>query len=162
MRIRPATPDDYPAIDDLVIEAFGQVDEARLCDMLRRDRAVALELVAQEGDALLGHILFSRFTAPAGWLALAPVSVRPGRQGKGIGGALIREGLAQAAAEGWTAAVVLGNPRLYGRFGFSVAQAGNLTSPYPLEYTGLRWLGEPGGAPALELKYPDAFARLEG
>ncbi|MCT8159645.1 GNAT family N-acetyltransferase [Pseudoruegeria sp. SHC-113] len=165
MEIRATTPDDYAAIDDVIIEAFGQVDEARLVDMLRRDRAVALELVAEvtrpNGPEIVGHILFSRFAEPAGWLALAPVSVKPSRHRQGIGGKLIASGCAAAQEAGYAAVVVLGSPKLYGRHGFSVKQAAGLTSPYPLEYTGLRWLGEGSGTPEARLRYPDAFARLE-
>jgi putative acetyltransferase len=33
--------------------------------------------------------------------------------------------------------VVLGDPDYYARFGFDYGRAGNLKSPFPVEYTGL-------------------------
>ncbi|HEY0969374.1 MAG TPA: N-acetyltransferase [Gemmatimonadales bacterium] len=53
-----------------------------------------------------------------GWVGLGPVSVRPDRQGEGVGAALIREGLTVLRARGSDGCVVVGNPRYYLRFGF--------------------------------------------
>lgn len=53
-----------------------------------------------------------------------------------------------------------GDPGYYGRFGFSVAAARGLATPYPPEITGLLLLGteRPGGG--AERVYPAAFAVL--
>jgi putative acetyltransferase len=56
--------------------------------------------------------------------------VRPDRQRRGIGGALIRAGLDRARGEGWEAVIVLGDPAYYPRFGFSAAQACHLAAPF--------------------------------
>nr|WP_318462253.1 N-acetyltransferase [Photobacterium leiognathi] len=52
------------------------------------------------------------------WYGLAPVSVLPEQQGKGIGKALINQGLAQLKERGAEGFVLLGEPEYYGRFGF--------------------------------------------
>lgn len=64
----------------------------------------------------------------AGWKprarpGLAPLAVLPGRQGWGIGSALVRAALARAKEVGWAAAFVLGDPAYYGRFGFAADAA---------------------------------------
>ena len=101
--------------------AYGSGTEAAIVDALRRDGALSLSLVAEEGGKILGHVAFSPVRAgsvPSGWYGLGPVSVRPDRQGQGIGAALIRDGLARLKSAGAAGCVVLGNPTYYRRFGF--------------------------------------------
>src|SRR5689334_20237259 len=93
--IRFARPSDHAGIAEVVAAAFGREDEARLVERLRADGDVVLEEVAVEGDAVVGHILFSRVWADHQGLfaALAPLAVRPDRHGAGLGSALVRAGL---------------------------------------------------------------------
>ena len=49
------------------------------------------------------------------------LAVVPDLQKKGIGSALLREGLAACSLIGWTAVFLLGDPRYYSRFGFEMA-----------------------------------------
>jgi putative acetyltransferase len=51
-------------------------------------------------------------------MGLAQFSVRPDRQLRGIGHALIRKGLGHLRGMGAQGCVVLGDPAYYGRFGF--------------------------------------------
>jgi predicted N-acetyltransferase YhbS len=51
-------------------------------------------------------------------LLLGPVAVHPTRQGEGLGGTLIREGLARARADRWPRVLLVGDAPYYGRFGF--------------------------------------------
>ena len=62
--------------------------------------------------------------------ALAPVAVRPDRQGQGVGSLLIRTGLDRCRGLRVDAVVVLGNPDYYGRFGFSARLAEALDAPF--------------------------------
>lgn len=91
MNIRTAEPADHDAIHAVVAAAFGQPEEAHLVDALRADGDALLELVAVEDGAVVGHILFSPLAADNGrrLAALAPLSVRPGRQKDGLGTALM-------------------------------------------------------------------------
>jgi len=50
--------------------------------------------------------------------ALGPMAVLPERQGEGIGGALVRAGLAACRAAGYDLCIVLGHAEYYPRFGF--------------------------------------------
>jgi putative acetyltransferase len=126
---------DNAAIRRLNDDAFGGTYESRLIEDLRAAGLDAVELVAVENDDIVGQILFSvltttidRRTVPA--LALAPMAVRPDRQRRGIGSALVRAGLALARDRDWRAVIVLGHTGYYPRFGFSAALARPLEAPF--------------------------------
>jgi putative acetyltransferase len=134
-RIRAETPADIASVRAVNLAAFPGPEEADLVDRLRADGDVVVSLVATAGGAAVGHVLFSRLPIEtAGGIvagaALAPVAVLPERQRQGIGGALVREGLRRCRAAGIAAAVVLGHPGYYPRFGFSAAAAHRLRAPF--------------------------------
>jgi putative acetyltransferase len=157
------------AADDMAIrrlndDAFGGPYESRLIEDLRAAGLDAVELVAVEDDRIVGHILFSvlatsidRHTVPA--LALAPLAVRPERQRRGIGSALVRAGLDLARERDWRAVIVLGHKGYYPRFGFSAALARPLRAPFAgdafmaLELAPGALQGKQG-----RVTYPPAFA----
>jgi len=57
--IRPEHLTDADAVRAVTTAAFGQPDEARIVDRLRERARVYLGLVATDGDAIIGHILFT-------------------------------------------------------------------------------------------------------
>ena len=130
MIIRDEQPTDTAAIHKLITAAFAQATEAGLVDRLRADGDSVISLVAVERGKVVGHVQFSRMTAPFKALALAPVSVEPKLQKSGIGGRLIYEGLRRAAEEDWDAVFVLGDNAYYERFGFDPDLARGFASPY--------------------------------
>jgi putative acetyltransferase len=132
--IRGRQPADDTAIARVVDAAFRGTAESKLVQALREAGLAAIELVAV-GEAVVGHVLFSVLAVtidgrPLKALALAPVAVRPDRQRRGIGSALVQAGLERAQAENWDAVIVLGDPAYYPRFGFSAAQARHLEAPF--------------------------------
>jgi len=137
--IRPEREGDHQAVHDLTAAAFGREDEARLVERLRQSDAFIppLSLVAVAEERVVGHVLFSRIgiESPTGAgavpaLALAPLSVQPEFQNRGIGTRLVREGLKRSWQLGHTIVVVVGHPSYYPRFGFSPAGAGGLEAPF--------------------------------
>lgn len=129
--IRLAAPTDAAAIRDVVAAAFGQPDEADLVDRLRADGDVLVELVAEHGGTVVGHVLFSRLgIGPIEGAALAPLAVAPDRQRTGVGVALTRAGIDRCRELGVPAIVVLGHADYYPRFGFSPALARPLEAPF--------------------------------
>jgi putative acetyltransferase len=124
MNVRDEREDDHAAIGALQRAAFHTHPEqvANLVDDLRQivDR---LSLVAEEDGRVVGHVLFTRslLDAPRELVpvqVLSPVGVLPECQGRGIGSALIRHGLAVLADRHVPAIFLEGSPRYYPRFGF--------------------------------------------
>ncbi len=142
MSIRLENAWDIPEVRRVVTAAFGRSAEARLVDMLRESDAFVpqLCLVAEQASVIVGHIMYSHITLEADpavkVLALAPVSVYPAFQNRGIGSALIRETLSRADARGEPLVVVVGHPEYYPRFGFVPASTLGIKAPWPVEPDG--------------------------
>jgi putative acetyltransferase len=163
-RVRHVEPVDHAEVAVIIerafTEAFGRSNEADLVRRLREDGDVLFELVAEAEGELVGHILFSRLRAdhPGLYAALAPVSVRPGVQRIGTGGALIRAGLESCKEHGVRGVVLLGHPAYYPRFGFTAEAAARITSPYSGSPSFMALALEDGAFDApLSVAYPDAF-----
>jgi len=135
IEIRDERPDDIAAIRNVNERAFGSSAEARLVDQLRAANKAVISLVAQHGNQVVGHILFSPVTvanAPESFrgAGLAPMSVLPEFQNQGIGSRLIRDGLIACRAAGYDVVVVLGHVGYYSRFGFAKAMDYGLENEY--------------------------------
>jgi putative acetyltransferase len=139
MIIRPENPADIAAIRAVTIAAFkdhphSDQTEHLIIDRLRQADALSISLVAIVDDEVAGHIAFSPVKlsdGSKGWFGLGPVSVLPAFQGRGIGGALIRQGLDMLREQGAAGCVVMGDPDLYRKFGFQNAPVIVLTDCAP-------------------------------
>lgn len=126
---------DAAEVETLLDLAFAPGRAALSSYRLRDGVPPAAELcrvARDEYDVLAGAIRFwpvriGAAGVPA--LLLGPVAVHPTRQGEGLGGLLIADGLAAAVAAGWTRALLVGDAPYYGRFGF--ARAAGLVFPRP-------------------------------
>lgn len=146
--IRQETEQDSPAIYDLIKVAFETAkvsdgDEQDFATRLRNSELniPELNLVAEEGDKLIGHIMFSKtyITQPDGnrfdVLLVAPLSVALDYRSKGIGAALMREGFKRSIEMGYKAAFLCGDPAYYYRLGFkSIRDFGITHKNIPEEY----------------------------
>lgn len=127
--VRTASEADRRQILGVIRGAFSDStghgrEEVEIAEATWWRRAVPrhLELVAVDGPTIVGHVL-------TGWGALdgrrvvgiAPLAVRPDRQGLGIGSALMAELLRRAGRAELPLVVLLGHPAYYGRFGFEPA-----------------------------------------
>jgi len=127
MTIRVARPEDHSAIHALVDQAFGYHDGvADLVDDLRVSGRVEVELVAEDGDELVGHVGLERAwvdddEAVVDVLTLSPLSVSPSRQGAGLGTRLIEAALGAARDRGESYVFLEGDPGYYGIRGFGPA-----------------------------------------
>lgn len=130
LSIREANDDDRLTILKIVEAAFARADEAAIVEKLWADNAVALDLVAEIDGAIVGHCAFSPVAADPALkgvlLGMAPVSVLPGFQNRGVGGAMIETGIDYCRTRGASLVVVLGAPEYYSRFGFAPASAKNI------------------------------------
>ena len=77
--IRAATAADATDIHRIHAAAFETSAEADLVDRLRREGAVAISLIAQDGDELVGHVLFSRIDAKGDGKPLRAAGLLPSR-----------------------------------------------------------------------------------
>lgn len=140
IEIRKEESTDREAIHQLNLIAFDNGPEADLVDELRASCEAYVSFVAVEDGSVIGHILFTPATVedcPAVGMGLAPMSVLPSKQRKGIGSRLVRYGLEFLRNGGCPFVIVLGHPEYYPRFGFEPASKYHLIS---------QWQGVPDDA----------------
>jgi len=126
IKIRPETKKDIAKVRKINTAAFETEAEANIVDALRKSTTPVISLVAEVNGKVVGHILFSPVTLSADEpdvkiAGLAPMAVLPEFQNQGIGSDMVKQGLKRCAANGYEAAVVLGHPDFYPRFGFEPA-----------------------------------------
>jgi putative acetyltransferase len=167
MKIRPEEPRDRAAVQAVNESAFESSAEADLVAALRAQAAPLVSLVAEDGGAVVGHIMFSPVTlsdhAQLKISGLAPMAVAPHHQRSGVGSMLIRAGLDECRRLGFGAVVVLGHPAYYPRFGFTRAAFFGITCEYEVPEEAFMVLElQPdhlAGASGT-IQYHEAFSRL--
>jgi putative acetyltransferase len=133
IKIRKEEPKDRDAVYHLNLVAFDNGPEADLVDKLRASCKEYLSFVAVEEGCVIGHILFTPVTVEdcsSVGMGLAPMSVVPSQQRKGVGSRLVRYGLEFLRNAGCSYVIVLGHPEFYPRFGFELASKYQLCSQW--------------------------------
>ncbi|MEO6913950.1 MAG: N-acetyltransferase [Candidatus Baltobacteraceae bacterium] len=156
---------DYDAIGVVHQAAFGRSAEAALVERLRDNGLIVVSMVAEMNDAIIGNVVFSALSIEPGAtvaVALAPAAVLPPYQRLGIGTKLISAGLNLCRRRSVDAAIVLGDPQYYQRFGFSSALTSGLTS----RYAGRHWMAlelvpHALAGVAAVVAYPGAFTTVD-
>jgi len=115
--------------------AFGGDYEAALLELLWSESKAVVSLIGAIEGRIVGHVAFSRVVIEGDGSGrhasgLAPLSVHPEFQGRGVGSALVRRGLQECQAAGIDAVVLLGDPGYYSRFGFEKASLSGLSNEY--------------------------------
>ncbi|MFC4387922.1 GNAT family N-acetyltransferase [Gracilibacillus marinus] len=134
---------DYQATEAVVKEAFRHVEQSDktehlLVNKIRKTDAFIpeLSLVACLPDqTIIGHIMLSEIkikyqSEETVSLALAPVSVLPAYQRKGVGSQLIYKAIKKAEQLGYLSIIVLGHEDYYPRFGFREAALWQIQPPF--------------------------------
>ena len=169
---------DYEKVRNVVQQAFESAphsdgNEAQLVENLRTTREFIpeLSLVAEMDGEIVGHILFSLIhiqgenKEAVQSLALAPVSVLPKFQNKGIGGKLMEEGHALARALGYRSIILLGYPEYYSRFGYASASRWGIRAPFPVPdeaFMALELVRDGLRGVSGVVRYPEAFEPSKG
>ncbi|WP_159566021.1 GNAT family N-acetyltransferase [Budvicia diplopodorum] len=135
MLIRVEIPVDAAGIAKLLRKVFAGNREADLIQQLREDGLITLGVVATDDyGGIIGYAAFSPVMVNGEdrlWVGLAPLAVSEKHQGKGIGKALVYEGLDTLNEFSYAAVAVLGDPAYYAPFGFKPAAEFNLHSQWP-------------------------------
>lgn len=126
--IRPSRPGDavLPLIRSAFAEEGGQI--APLWAEVELSEALRGSLVAEVDGGVVGHVGLSHAWLDARrelvdvWM-LAPLSVAPAQQGRGIGTRLVAAAIEQARAGGTPLLFLEGDPGYYGARGFEPARA---------------------------------------
>ena len=142
MIIREENKHDYDKVYELIEESFkneklSDHDEQNLVNRLRRSDEFIKELsmIATDHENIVGHIMLTKIIIldkeiSHDSLALAPVSVLPEYQGKGIGSLLIKTAIKKAKELGYNSIVVLGHDKYYPKFGFEKASNYEIIAPF--------------------------------
>lgn len=140
--IRQEGTQDYKAVFELIEKAFKSEQfsdhkEQFLVERLRQSNAFIPELsmVAEIENVVVGHILLTKLKIKNDQhefdsLALAPVSVLPGYQRKGIGGLLIESAHIKAKELGHRSIILLGHKNYYPKFGYQQADKFGIELPF--------------------------------
>jgi predicted N-acetyltransferase YhbS len=140
--IRQETKADHLKVHELIASAFQNEEhsdhrEQFLVERLRKSKAfiAELSLVAEIENEIVGHIMLTKIqieneNKSFESLALAPVSVKPEFQRKGIGSKLITESHAIAKSLGYQSIIVLGHEEYYPRFGYEWTSKYHIKMPF--------------------------------
>jgi putative acetyltransferase len=138
--IRNETENDYRIVEELTREAFWNLyfpgcQEHYLVHKMRShtDFLKELDFIAENNGKIVGNIMYTK-----AWLvdelgkdldivSFGPLSVLPGYQRKGIGGALINHTKNIAIKNGVKAIVILGDPHNYCKHGFKSSRDLNIS-----------------------------------
>ncbi|WP_256751505.1 GNAT family N-acetyltransferase [Mesorhizobium sp. Mes31] len=130
---------DVAAREALLDDSMGPKRKAKSSEKLRRGRrpSEGLAFVARDASsAVAGTVRLWDVRLGEGGpaaLLLGPLAVAPSLKSAGIGSALMRHAIAEAARLGHAAILLVGDEPYYGRFGFSAARTGSLAMPGPYE-----------------------------
>lgn len=137
--------EDYSTTERVIKKSFlneemSDQQEHILVKKLRNSEAFIpeLSLVAlNQNQKIVGHLMLTinkiiNKNTKARSLSLAPVSVLPSFQNKGIGTRLIKEALKRAKELGYESIIVLGHPDYYSKFDFQPASFWDIKAPYDI------------------------------
>jgi putative acetyltransferase len=170
MQIRPESVREYSAVENIHRIAFGGPGEAAVVARIRQSPhyIAELSLVALEDKRAIGHILFSyvglqddRGTVRK-VVVLAPLAIHPDFQNRGVGKALIEEGLRQLEVMREPLVLVRGHATYYPKFGFVPSVQLGIKPPFPVsadQYMA-KLLSAYGPEYRGTVRYPAAFAEV--
>lgn len=143
IEIRKEEKEDFKTVFELIRLAFENEEmsdhkEQFLVERLRNSDAFVpeLSLVAEVDNQIAGYILLTKIKIEDKdknnyiSLALAPVAVLPGYQGKGIGGKLIQAAHKIARELGFGSVVLLGHENYYPKFGYKLTKEFGIKLPF--------------------------------
>ena len=134
--IRAERAEDAAEVEALVAASFGPGRFAKSAYRFREGVKPLAELsfVAMDGGALRGSVRFwPVYVGAAPALLLGPLAVEARLRGRGIGIALMNQGIDEARRLGHTAILLVGDLPYYARVGFSPLPRGSVRFPGPVD-----------------------------
>lgn len=172
IKLRQETEQDHKSVFQVIQKAFENEEysdhkEQFLVERLRKSNTFIPELsiVAEVDNKIVGHILLTKLEIENDIntyesLALAPVSVLPEFQGKGVGSKLILHSHEVAKELGYKSIILLGHEKYYPRFGYELTNKYGIEMPFdvPAENCMVAVLAKNGLSGVRgKVIYPDAF-----
>lgn len=142
LKLRQERPADFKIISKIIQAAFenDQFSDSKEHILVEKLRLIdayipELSIIAEVNKEIVGHIILSKIKIKNkensyDSLALAPVSVHPSFQKRGIGGLLINESHRIAKKIGYKSIVLLGHEKYYPKFGYQLAKKYGITLPF--------------------------------
>lgn len=151
-QIYPQTSQDDQAVENLLDAAFGIDRRVKTSYRLREGEQplAGLSFVARdENNSLIGSLSFWRIHIGSNGpdaILLGPLSVVLENQGHGIGGTLMKQGIATARRAGHQLILLVGDYDYYSRVGFNKFPHGQVVMPGPVDFERLLYLELQTGA----------------
>ena len=172
IQTRRELPNDYKCVENVIQKAFendpyGDQNEHLLVNRLRKSEAFIpqLSIVAEIEGEIVGHIFITKIIISDGIknsesLAMAPVSVLPAYQRRGIGGRLITDAHKVALSLGYKSIILIGHEDYYPRFGYQKLARFNIQLPFDVPENNCMAIElVKGGLSGTQgrVQYPEAF-----
>jgi len=144
IKIFPEMTDDFDDIINIHNLAFKNNTEGKIVNLLRRNDKLYLSLICKINKLTIGHIAFSpmynKLNQEIG-IGLGPIGVLPKFQNMKVGSTLINNGIEQILKLNVKYIFVLGDPKYYMRFGFTLARQFNYFCKYDIDGNNFMCLG---------------------
>ena len=134
--IKPESPEDYHAVEQLAEEAFGPGRFARSAFRLREGvmHEPDLSFTLHRVDKLVGSVKLTRILIGEDEaLLLGPLVVTPDYKGCGVGAALMEKAVLAAKEAGHALILLVGDYDYYKKFGFKQVPHGQIKMPGPTD-----------------------------
>ncbi|WP_298128315.1 N-acetyltransferase [Brevundimonas sp.] len=139
--------DDAPAVQALVLAAFGPGRFAKTAERVREASSIAAGFVVRRGTAILGSVrLWTIRIGDEDALFLGPIAVDAAARNAGLGQAMVEACVTWSRTAGASGILLVGDAPWFGRSGF-VPVAG-VSLPGPVDVGRLMWLSLDGSSPA--------------
>lgn len=128
--VEAETPADAPAVEALVLAAFGPGRFAKTAERLRERAGIEAGFVVREEGRVIGSVRLWRIEVggtPA--LFLGPIAVEAASRRVGLGADLVAACVDHASAAGTAGVLLVGDPPYFSRFGFQAAPDVRLSGP---------------------------------
>lgn len=139
--------EDAPAVQALVLAAFGPGRFAKTAERVRETASIAAGFVVRREGAVVGSVrLWTIRVGLQDALFLGPIAVDAAARKAGLGQALVEACVAWSRSAGAAGILLVGDAPWFSRSGF--APIADVSLPGPVDPRRVMWLGLDGPTPA--------------